>query len=116
MPVRTILTVAALLAAAIATPAQPSQPSHQPSHRPVIFVHGSTGSASQYETQARRFASNGYDEDLIEGHDYDSTFATENVATVFTRLDERIARLLAQTGADRGRPGSTWRPTRSAHS
>ena len=32
---------------------------------PIIFVHGTAGSASQYQTQAMRFASNGYPEDLV---------------------------------------------------
>jgi triacylglycerol esterase/lipase EstA (alpha/beta hydrolase family) len=33
-----------------------------PAHalRPVVFVHGSSGSGAQYESQAMRFASNGY--------------------------------------------------------
>jgi pimeloyl-ACP methyl ester carboxylesterase len=99
---RTLIALATLAVVAIGLPASTAlAATDHASHRPVIFVHGSTGSASQYETQARRFASNGYDESLIEGHDYDSTFATENVATVFSRLDQRIARLLAETGADR---------------
>jgi pimeloyl-ACP methyl ester carboxylesterase len=64
-------------------------------------VHGFSGSAQQYETQAKRFASNGYPEDIVDAHDYDSTFATESIATVFARLDQRITRLLADTGADK---------------
>ena len=38
---------------------------------------------------------------IVEAHDYDSTFATESIATVFARLDQRITRLLADTGADK---------------
>lgn len=69
--------------------------------RPVVFVHGSAGSALQFETQAKRLSSNGYPAEIIEAHDYDSTFTTETAAQIFARLDERIARLLAETGADK---------------
>ena len=38
--------------------------------RPLIFVHGLAGSASQYQTQAMRFASNGYPDDHILAFEY----------------------------------------------
>ncbi|MFG2249065.1 alpha/beta fold hydrolase [Spirillospora sp. NPDC048823] len=69
--------------------------------RPVVFVHGFSGSAGQFETQARRLASNGYPAHYIEGHEYDSTFSTNTVAQVFASLDQRIGRLLDETGADK---------------
>lgn len=69
--------------------------------RPVVFVHGFAGSGLQFETQAKRLASNGYPARIIESHEYDSTFGTETADQVFARLDARIARLLAATGADR---------------
>jgi len=68
--------------------------------RPVVFVHGFSGGAQQYETQARRFASNGYPDSFIEAHEYDSTFVINTTAQIYASLDERIARLLTQTGAD----------------
>jgi Lipase C-terminal domain/Alpha/beta hydrolase family len=68
--------------------------------RPVIFVHGFSGSGAQFETQAKRFTSNGYPPELIELHEYDSGFGLETEEDVYTRLDERIARLLADSGAD----------------
>ncbi|TDB98840.1 alpha/beta hydrolase [Actinomadura sp. 7K534] len=71
------------------------------SPRPVVFVHGFSGSAGQFETQARRLASNGYPEQFIEGHEYDSTFTVTTVEQVYASLDDRIARLLDRTGADR---------------
>jgi len=95
---RKVLALAAALMAATALPAPPAQA--QATVRPVIFVHGSAGSGTQFETQAKRLATNGYPIDVIEAHDYDSTFATESVDQVFARLDARIARLLAATGAD----------------
>lgn len=69
--------------------------------RPVIFVHGFSGSGSQFETQAKRFASNGYPAEVIEAHEYDSLFTVNTVDQVFAALDARIARLLRQTRADK---------------
>ena len=68
--------------------------------RPVIFVHGSAGSASQFESQTRRLTSNGYPIDVIEAHEYDSPNIATILPAVFAGLDERVSRLLARTGAD----------------
>jgi len=92
------LTAVALLVTVL--PAGASAHPRRPDPRPVVFVHGSAGSALQFQTQAKRLASNGYPADIIEAHDYDSTFTVETIDQVFARLDERIARLLAETGAD----------------
>ncbi|MDQ1521574.1 MAG: hypothetical protein QOI55_2647, partial [Actinomycetota bacterium] len=77
--------------------AQPAAPSHR---RPVIFVHGFTGSGAQFETQALRFTSNGYAPKLIAVHEYDSLFGVETRDQVFARLDQRIADLLRASHAD----------------
>ncbi|MFI0355440.1 alpha/beta fold hydrolase [Actinomadura sp. 9N407] len=69
--------------------------------RPIIFVHGFFGSGSQFQTQAKRFAGNGYPATHIEGHDYDSLFANNTMEQVHAALDQRIARLKAATGADK---------------
>ncbi len=98
-----VLAAVALLATALpvtSAQAEPVQPA-QPTQRPVVFVHGSAGSAMQCQTQAKRLASNGYPAEIIDAHDYDSTFATETAEQIFARLDQRIARLLQQTGADK---------------
>jgi len=83
-------TMAALPATATAAP-----------QRPIIFVHGFFGSGSQFETQARRFTSNGYPAGSIDTYEYDSTFASSSRAEVITGLDARIDRLLASTGSDK---------------
>ncbi len=72
-----------------------------PTHRPVIFIHGSAGSAAQFESQAKRLASNGYPIDIIEAHEYDSPNIATILPQVYAGLDARISRLLAATGADR---------------
>ncbi len=101
---RKALLLAAMALAAGVLPAGSAQATperDQSTRRPVVFVHGSAGSAMQFQTQAKRLASNGYPAELIEAHDYDSTFATETVEQIYARLDHRIARLLQQTGADK---------------
>ena len=69
--------------------------------RPMIFVHGGAGSAQQFESQAMRFTSNGYPANYIAVHEYDSSFTVENITIVWARLDQLIATLLAETGADK---------------
>ncbi|GLZ08399.1 lipase [Actinomadura sp. NBRC 104412] len=69
--------------------------------RPIVFVHGYSGSGSQFETQAKRFASNGYPAEYIESQEYDTTFEQNSAEDVYAALDARIARLKAATGADK---------------
>ncbi|MQY10963.1 hypothetical protein SRB5_10770 [Streptomyces sp. RB5] len=69
--------------------------------RPVIFVHGYSGSGAQFATQAKRLTANGYPADRIETHEYDSQFLHTTEADVYAALDGRITRLLQRTGADR---------------
>jgi triacylglycerol esterase/lipase EstA (alpha/beta hydrolase family) len=51
--------------------------------RPVIFVHGGSGSGAQFDTQALRLTSNGYPADRIAVHEYDSTFGTNTMEQVW---------------------------------
>jgi dienelactone hydrolase len=81
-----------LVAALLATPAPAA--AHPPAqHRPIVFVHGSAGSAQQYQTQAKRLASNGWPAALVEAHEYDSTFTLNTLDQVWSGLDARIDRL-----------------------
>jgi pimeloyl-ACP methyl ester carboxylesterase len=68
--------------------------------RPIVFVHGFSGSGAQFESQAQRFTSNGYPPHIIAVHDYDSLFGTESRDDVFNRLDQRIAELLRAARTD----------------
>ena len=99
LAVTLLLTLTSAWIAAPAHAAESRRPAHAP--RPMIFVHGFSGSGGQFDSQARRFASNGYPSSWIEAHEYDSTFATNTREQVYAGLDERITRLLAATGADR---------------
>ena len=93
-----VITVLTSLVA-VAAPADARRP--VPIRRPVIFVHGFLGSGGQFESQAQRFASNGYPAGAIATQEYDSTFATITQAGVWAQLDELITSLLAQSGADK---------------
>lgn len=66
--------------------------------RPVVFVHGSSGSAIQFETQAMRFASNGYPQDLLFAFEYDTSIST-NGEQIDLHLDAFVDDVLARTGA-----------------
>ena len=61
---------------------------------PLIFIHGQSGSAQQFETQAMRFTSNGYPQSRLFAFEY-STAVTENPIAA---LDAFIDQVLSQTG------------------
>jgi pimeloyl-ACP methyl ester carboxylesterase len=69
--------------------------------KPMIFVHGYAGSGAQFESQAMRFASNGYPHDYIFVLEYDTSGSPGNFPAVWARLDTLIANAKAQTGADK---------------
>src|SRR5688500_10238868 len=81
-----------LLGAALVALAQPAPTAwaDEPA-LPVVFVHGFSGSAQQYETQALRWASNGYPKPVTG---IDRLFVGFQLA----HLDAFIDNLLAQTG------------------
>ncbi|MGA3118683.1 MAG: alpha/beta hydrolase [Syntrophobacteraceae bacterium] len=84
----------------------PANATHQmhPSFRPMIFVHGLTGSAAQFEWQAMRFTSNGYPQNYLNAYEYDSVrFLTDPTypAQVFAQIDQLIATILKETGANK---------------
>ena len=62
---------------------------------PVVFVHGQSGSAQQFETQAMRFTSNGYPQELLFSFEYDTSSAVNPLADLDLFLDA----VLAKTGA-----------------
>ena len=99
--VAAVAVAVALLAPAPAgarTVERPAEP--PPAPRPLIFVHGGAGSGAQFESQAMRFASNGYPQDRLAVHEYDSTFGINTMDQVWAGLDALVAERLAATGAD----------------
>ncbi|MEH1028267.1 alpha/beta hydrolase [Micromonospora profundi] len=104
-PHRRMLSVVAGLALAVSLSVVPApraaEAAAPPTYRPVIFVHGSAGSATQFQSQAKRLASNGYPIDIIEAHEYDSPNTATILPQVYAGLDARISRLLTASGADK---------------
>ena len=71
--------------------------------KPLIFVHGFMGSGAQFESQAMRFASNGYPADLIDVFEYDSIdlrYGSQDMNKVLAALDAKIDAVRAATGYD----------------
>lgn len=95
MRIRYAVTV--LLAATTVLVGTPSAAEH-PARLPIVFVHGSSGSAAQFETQFQRFAGNGYPDRLMFAYEYDTSVPdnTEAVANLGPFVDA----VLARTGAD----------------
>jgi len=70
--------------------------------RPIVFVHGFMGSASQFESQAQRFISNGYNPEWIYVYEHDTT--SNDALTIMIQVSELnnyISKVLEQTGADK---------------
>ena len=63
---------------------------------PIVFVHGQSGSAQQFETQALRFTSNGYPQELLFAYEYNTGSGVNDLE----QLDAFIDDVLAQTGAE----------------
>ena len=72
----------------------------KPDLDPIIFVHGGSGSGAQFESQAMRFASNGYPHRYIAVLEYDSSSIGTILPAVLAELDALIARLQAETGRE----------------
>lgn len=64
---------------------------------PVVFVHGNSGSAAQFETQFQRFTSNGYPQSLLFAYEYDTSVPSNTAA--IADLGPYLDRVLAMTGA-----------------
>lgn len=65
---------------------------------PIVFVHGFAGSAQQYESQAIRFAANGYPQERIVAYDHDG--AGFDIDRYADGLDEVIDDTLAEFDAE----------------
>lgn len=66
--------------------------------RPIVFVHGGSGSGAQFQSQALRFTSNGYPQSFIRALEYDSSAIGTILPSVLAQLDALIAQLKAETG------------------
>ena len=89
-----ILTLVSVLGLAVTAPAERAGAQDDPT-LPIVFVHGFTGSAQQYETQAMRFASNAYP-NLVTGIDR----TTSTPPAIYAILDQFFDNVMAETGDD----------------
>jgi len=64
---------------------------------PVVFVHGNSGSAQQWESQFQRFASAGYSQELLFTYEYDTSVPSNDVAVA--ELGPYVDAVLARTGS-----------------
>jgi hypothetical protein len=105
-----IITLLVLTVMGVGLLATPASAKHFTNMRPMVFVHGYTGSASQFEWQAMRFAGNGYPQEYLNVFEYDSLSwggvggVPNNIPfqiATLAALDARIDAVLAATGADK---------------
>ncbi|MFD5947136.1 esterase/lipase family protein [Streptomyces collinus] len=86
-----------LLAAHASVPAQASSSStFDSTSNPVLFVHGYTGDASNWNTMANRFLTDGWPSSHLDKWSYDWR---QSNATTAQQLSTEVDRLLAATGA-----------------
>ncbi|MFJ8751886.1 hypothetical protein ACIREO_21520 [Streptomyces sp. NPDC102441] len=96
-----LLAVFLALVGTLAAPTAPAQAATTPraTVNPVIFVHGQEGSAQQWQSQAKRFSSNGYRDDLLYVHEYDTSLATDDHA--IAGLESLVDSVRERTGAEK---------------
>jgi len=93
-----LLALVSMCAVAVAwTSGAEAKPNKGDPPVPVIFVHGNSGSAQQFETNAMRFTSNGYPHSRLYAYEYDTSGSTNDAA--IAGLDGFIADVRARTGA-----------------
>src|SRR5262245_19795933 len=56
---------------------------------PIVFVHGMSGSAAQFESQVLRFTSNGWDPRLVRAVEFDSGRTQQIIDQIFADIDEQ---------------------------
>ncbi len=66
---------------------------------PIIFVHGNSGSAQQFESNAMRFVSNGFPQNRLFVLEYDTSKDPLENEHAHVALDALIAKVKAKTGA-----------------
>lgn len=94
-----VLALALVFPSAVYAKGCPQLPSYV---KPIIFVHGMAGSAQQFESQAMRFASNGWPVDHLFAFEWTAAILSpETTAQRTARLDAFVDSVLAQTGADK---------------
>ncbi|MCS7480623.1 hypothetical protein ACFFQW_20765 [Umezawaea endophytica] len=97
MPIVRLPLLTALLAVLTAMATAPVAVASSAGCTPMVFVHGQQGSAQQWQSNAKRFSSNGFPNRLLHAYEYDTSVATNDAAVA--GLDAFVADVLARTGA-----------------
>jgi pimeloyl-ACP methyl ester carboxylesterase len=92
-----LLTLMALAALVAAPSAQATLKKRPPT--PMIFVHGGSGSAQQFETNAMRLTSNGFPKNRIFAYEYDT--GTSSTDAAVANLEPFIEDVKQRTGSER---------------
>ena len=102
-----IITMLVLMLIGLCFLSTPASAKQFPFLRPIIFVHGGSGSGAQFESQAMRFTSNGYPQNYIAVLEYDTSTTAPGqpippsfFTPIWAKLDLLIAALLTETGAN----------------
>jgi pimeloyl-ACP methyl ester carboxylesterase len=94
-----VLVLALVVPSAVYAKGCPKLPSYV---KPIVFVHGMSGSALQFESQALRFVSNGWPASYLFAFEYDTSIPDVEGSTArIARLDAFIDDVLAETGTDK---------------
>jgi hypothetical protein len=93
---KTVLALTALIL--LVLPASAQAGIEDPPPTPMIFVHGNSGSAQQFETNAMRLTSNGFPQKRIFAYEYDSGVTSNDAAVA--NLDGFVASVKERTGSD----------------
>jgi hypothetical protein len=97
--VLSLVVAIALLVAPVAG-AKPKHKDGATNVTPVIFVHGGSGSAQQFESNAMRFTSNGYPHSRLFAYEYDTSISGDEAITLAVDgLDGFIAGVKSKTGS-----------------
>jgi hypothetical protein len=89
-----VVVLAGVLVAGSSAPT-PAAADGDPTLLPIVFVHGGSGSAAQYEGQAQRWASNNYP-NVVRALDRFS----EDIQPVDEQMDDFFDAVMAETGDD----------------
>lgn len=68
------------------------------SYTPIVFIHGAAGSGAQYQSQAMRFATNGFPANYIRVFEYDSQ---QSASSQITPLDNFINSVRSELGVSK---------------
>jgi len=92
------VVVTGFAVALMATPVSATEARRASELNPIVFVHGGSGSGTQFQSQAQRFTSNGYPQHLLRVVEYDSSSIATILPDVLAQIDAVIAELQESTG------------------